>query len=81
MNRAHPVPSVYDPDMSLHQKEVIVRQLCLAMAAHRKISYMTIRDELMNRLNVDINRLDGDPVSLFLLYEYLFELRPVSCKK
>lgn len=42
---------------------------------------MTIRDELMNRLNVDINRLDGDPVSLFLLYEYLFELRPVSCKK
>lgn len=81
MNKTPPEPSVYDPDMSFHQKGAIVRQLCIAMAAYRGISSRAIRTELINSLHVDIDNLSRNPVGIFLLYEYLFARRPAACRK
>ncbi|MFX4313055.1 hypothetical protein F8O53_14125 [Enterobacter sp. 63] len=48
---------------------------------YRGIRFTVFQNELKSRLNVDCQNLENNPVGMLLLYEYLYSLRPASCKR
>lgn len=80
MNNTHCVPEIYNPDVPHAVKCEIVVQLCKALAVYRGIPFTALQNELKCRLNVDCQDLENNPVGMLLLYEYLYNLRPASCK-
>lgn len=81
MKLTHATPEIYNPHVSNEVKCKIVEQLCCALAAHRGVTISYLRDDLKNKLNVDFKDLKDNPVGMFLLYEYIYSLRPSVCNR
>ncbi|MCL6324356.1 hypothetical protein EXT52_03915 [Pectobacterium polaris] len=79
MIKTHSLPEIYNPDVSYSAKCEIIAQLCRALALHRGITLSALRNDLKDKLNVDFESLENNPVGMLLLYEYLYSLRPAVC--
>lgn len=79
MNQTHHVPEVYNPDVPYEFKCRIVRQLCQVLAEHKRISREELKTYLLEKINVDYETLENNPVGMLLLYEYLYYQRPEAC--
>ncbi len=77
--KTHSVPAIYNPDIPLSVKCSIIVSLCRAMAKLKGIELDDMRIYLIDKLNVDFNELDKNPVGMLLLYEYLYSQRPPEC--
>lgn len=81
MNQTHSVPEIYNPDVPFNVKCEIVAQLCRVLAEYQGITLRALQDDLKKKLNVDCKKLEGNPVGMLLLYEYLYSFRPASCAR
>jgi hypothetical protein len=81
MKTTHDIPEIYRTDIPYITKCAIVKQLCLAQAAHAGVSAQCLRAELIKKVHVDFEALTHNPVGLLLLYEYLYAQRPRACMK
>lgn len=79
MNQTHSVPEIYNPDVPYTVKCEIVIQLCRALAVHKNLAPGELRKYLLEKTHVDFENLDGNPVGMLLLYEYLYSQRPSAC--
>ncbi|MBW1215911.1 MULTISPECIES: hypothetical protein [Pantoea] len=79
MNQTHSVPEIYNPEVPYAVKCEIVTQLCRALASHKNISPEDLRKYLLEKTHVDFENLEGNPVGMLLLYEYLYSQRPTAC--
>lgn len=79
MNQTHSIPEIYNPDVPYAVKCEIVTQLCRALAAHKNMTPDDLRKYLLDKLHVDFENLDDNPVGMLLLYEYLYSQRPPAC--
>jgi len=79
MNQTHSVPEIYNPDVPYPVKCEIVTQLCRALAAHKNMAPGDLRKYLLDKLHVDFENLDDNPVGMLLLYKYLYSQRPPAC--
>ena len=79
MHRTHTHPEIYNPDVPHQVKCDIIRQLCKAVADYRKITPDMLRADIIDKLHVDFENLEHNPVGMLLLYEYLYSQRPAAC--
>lgn len=79
MNQTHSVPEIYNPDVAYGVKCEILNQLCRAYAKINEIPINTLRSYLIEKLHVDFENLENNPVGMLLLYEYLYSQRPKAC--
>lgn len=78
MNTAHSLPEIYNPQLTYQQQHDLLLQVGRAMSEYRGMTFEDFRQELIQRLNVDIEE-PGDTSKMLLLYEYLFEQKPAVC--
>lgn len=81
MTQTHSIPEIYNPDIPGAVKCKILEQLCCALAAHKGVTVSYLRNDLKQKLHVDFKNLENNPVGMFLLYEYLYSLRPSACSR
>jgi hypothetical protein len=79
MKQTHCIPEIYNPALPLSVKCAIVSQLCQALAVHRGVSSTQLRKDLLEKLHIDCENLEANPVGMLLLYEYLHSQRPAAC--
>lgn len=78
-NESAPLRSgIYNPDVPYAVKCEIVTQLCRALAFHKNIAPGDLRKYLLEKIHVDFENLEDNPVGM-LLYEYLYSQRPPAC--
>ncbi|AYP92984.1 hypothetical protein L0N55_004672 [Salmonella enterica] len=80
MNNKHAIPTIYDPEISYSEKCKLMLSLCQSMAKHKGMTLDEMREFIIKKLNVDIKKLDTNPVGMLLLYEYLYSQRPATCR-
>ncbi|MEI7361144.1 hypothetical protein [Dickeya dadantii] len=79
MKQTHSIPEIYNPDVPYGAKCEIMDQLCQALARHKEMERFELRDYLLERIHVDFENLENNPVGMLLLYEYLHSQRPGVC--
>lgn len=80
MNQSHIKPEIYDPEIEYSAKCEVMNSLCHSMAKYKGMTLNEMREFLIEKLNVDIQQLDDNPVGMLLLYEYLYSQRPAACQ-
>lgn len=79
MNQTHFVPEIYNPDIPYAVKCKIMAQLCRVYAAYRNVYVDDLKRYLLEKIHVDFDKLENNPVGMLLLYEYLYFQRPKCC--
>lgn len=81
MVKTHVIPAMYNPDIPYNIKCEVMLSLCQTMAKHKGMTLNELGDFIIEKLNVDIKKLDSNPVGMLLLYEYLYSQRPQACQE
>lgn len=79
MKQTHPIPEIYNPNVPYSVKCEILVKLCQALARHKRMNTLQLRCYLLEKVHVDFEKLENNPIGMLLLYEYIHSQRPEAC--
>lgn len=70
------IHDIYSVDIPYEVKCEIVYDVCCTIAKYKGMTIEEARRYYIDKINVDLQRLDNNPIGLYLLHEYIFSQYP-----